>query len=223
MHEIKGFIETSFVDWPGRLCSVIFLSGCNFRCPFCHNHPLVVSPEKLASFDFNDIVKKLLRYKKWLGGVCVSGGEPTLSPALFDILRVLRNKGFPIKLDTNGTRPEIIAKILDHSLVDMISMDVKAPLDQKKYEKCAGVNVDIEKIRRSIALIKSSTITYEFRMTVLPRLHSEDDIFGWVSDLGKKSTLKLQNFNPSSTLDTAYKNERPFSSEVFSRLKSVIS
>lgn len=221
MKKIKGFLETSFVDWPGRVCGVVFLAGCNFRCPFCHNHPLVLQSAALASIPWTVVQKKLYKYREWLGGICISGGEPTLNEELPAALRTLKKNGWDIKLDTNGSQPQVLRQLLDEGLVDMISMDVKAPLEAKKYNRCAGVTVNLEAIRESIALIKYSGLDHEFRMTVLPFLHSERDIVDWQCDLdyGPSSTLKLQNFNPRSTLDAAFEGQKPFSSETFIELQ----
>ena len=130
MDNIKGFIETSFVDCPGRTCTVLFLAGCNFRCPFCHNHPLVIDPEGLLSFPLEEVISTLQPLKKWLGGICISGGEPTLDPKLPERLKVLRQEGFNLKIDTNGSRPAVLAELLSLDLLEMIAIDVKAPLRQ---------------------------------------------------------------------------------------------
>lgn len=221
--QVRGFIETSFVDWPGRLCAVLFLGGCNFRCPFCHNHPLVLDPEAVGSVPFPDIQQKLASFKKWLGGVCISGGEPTLSSGLPMLLKLLKEDGWAVKLDTNGTRPHVLAKLIANKLVDMVSMDVKAPLAQEKYSRCAGTEVDLSKIKASIDLIQQSGIEHEFRMTVLPLFHSEEDIIEWVAMLKPLSNLKLQNFNPKTVLDQNLAKEKPFPQEIFTRLQALTS
>ncbi|HIJ79017.1 MAG: anaerobic ribonucleoside-triphosphate reductase activating protein [Desulfobulbaceae bacterium] len=216
---IKGFLETSFVDWPGKLCAMIFVGGCNFRCPFCHNHPLVLTPKEMDSISFAEIQTRLTTRRKWLDGVCISGGEPTISPGLPAMIARLKAEGWAIKLDTNGSRPEVLAGLLKEGLLDMVAMDVKAPLVQKKYEACTGCQVELDKIRQSIELLKNSKIDHQFRITVLPRLHSEDDIRAWVEQLaGENSRLKIQNFNPRTTMDSLYEKESGFAPEIFSRL-----
>ncbi len=223
MVEIKGFLETSFLDWRGRMCGVMFLSGCNLRCPFCHNHPLVQSPESLDSLDFDALRIKLASLKKWLEGVCISGGEPTLDPNLPAKIQQLKKDGWAIKLDTNGTRPRVLAQLLADGLVDMIAMDVKAPLQQDKYDQCAGIHVNLDTIKSSIAIIKNSGVDHEFRMTVVPRFHSEVDIINWASFLGDDSHLTLQNFNPQSTMDPSLSTDKGFPPEIFSRYREMIS
>jgi len=222
MDNIKGFIETSFVDWPGRSCAVLFLAGCNFRCPFCHNHPLVLDPDGLASFPLEEVIANLHPLKKWLGGVCISGGEPTLDPKLPELLSLLRQEGFSLKIDTNGSRPEVLAELLSLDLLEMISMDVKAPLVQEKYDRCAGVRVDLGMIRRSIELIRNSGLEHEFRMTVLPDHHSSGDVVAWAAELGKDSKMKLQNYNPRTSLHPDLAGSRGFSPDVFAELERLI-
>lgn len=224
MNNIKSFLATSFVDWPGRVCGVFFVAGCNFRCPFCHNHSLVLTPDALATIPFATVLHQLTRYKKWLGGVCISGGEPTLNPALPQALATLKQAGWQIKLDTNGSQPQVLAQLLADGLVDMIAMDVKAPLIQEQYSRCTGVTVDLEQIKKSIELIKESGVEHEFRMTVLPRFHSATDVTDWAATLngradGCLSHLKLQNFNPRSTLDKTLTTEKPFPADTFARLQ----
>jgi len=196
---------------------MLFLGGCNFRCPFCHNHVLVLRPETIETLDEAAILEKLAGWKNWLGGVCVSGGEPTLDAELPDLLRRLRREGWPVKLDTNGSRPEVLDRLLAEGLLDMVSMDVKAPLAPEKYARCAGVAVDLEKIRASVALLKASDVQHEFRMTVLPAFHGEDDIVDWVTELSG-SRLKLQNFRPIATLDPAFTRAAVFQPDIFNKL-----
>jgi len=229
MSRIRNFLETSFIDWPGRVCAVIFLGGCNLRCPFCHNHPLVLSEESFPALALDDVLARLARFKKWLGGVCISGGEPTFVPELPEMMKRLKDAGWRIKLDTNGTRPEVLSRLLRDDLLDMVSMDVKAPLDREKYAHCAGTPVKLENLRKSLALLRDAAPGYEFRMTVVPGFHSEEDIVQWAADLapyvadGKRCRLKLQNFNPKNTLDPALANEVPFSPDVFARWQNIAS
>lgn len=221
--ELKGFIETSFVDWPGKLCAIMFVGGCNFRCPFCHNHPLVLEPETIESISFLDLRTRLAPLKKWLDGVCVSGGEPTLAPGLIPLLDKLKEDGWAVKLDTNGSRPGVLKNILSRGLVDMVSMDVKAPLIQQKYERCTGTKVNLDDIRQSIALLAESDVEHEFRMTVLPLFHSEQDIIEWAKTLEGKGHLKLQNFNPKTTLNPEFASEKGFSPDVFAKFQAILA
>jgi pyruvate formate lyase activating enzyme len=219
MDNIKGFLETSFIDWPGRSCAVLFLGGCNFRCPFCHNHPLVLEPGELPALDLEEILACLRSLRSWLGGICVSGGEPTLSAELPELLNRLKQEGFPVKLDTNGSRPDVLAGLLAADLLDMVAMDVKAPLEQELYDKCCGVPVDLARIRESIELLKgSSATTHQFRMTVVPGFHDQAGVRRWRQDLGGDGNFKLQNYSPHSVLAVAQAGPRRFSEEEFSIL-----
>ena len=222
MDNIKGFLETSFLDWPGRSCAVLFLGGCNFRCPFCHNHPLVLQPEELASLDLEEILARLHPLRDWLGGICVSGGEPTLSPELPNLLHRLREEGWRIKLDSNGSRPDILARLLASSLLDMVAMDVKAPLEQELYDRCCGVHVDLAGIRESIELLRQSGIKHQIRMTVVPALHTAATVRSWLEELGCGSGLRLQNYSSRSVLDRTKAGEQAFNEEEFAALQSLL-
>jgi len=173
---IKGFIESSCSDWPGRIAAVIFLPGCNFRCPYCHNHPLVLNPDRGKTFAWEHVFQRLTSLRSWLDGVCISGGEPTLSPGLADLCEKIKAAGLLCKLDTNGSRPRVIRDLLAARLVDFIAMDVKAPLRPAPYEKCAGVKVDLEAVRESMELIRRGGIGYQFRTTYHPALLSEPEL-----------------------------------------------
>lgn len=221
---IKGFLETSFVDWPGKLCAILFVGGCNFRCPFCHNHPLVLAPEGMETIAFTEIMRRLAIRKNWLAGVCISGGEPTLSPGLPKMIARLKAEGWAVKLDTNGSRPEVLAQLLADNLLDMVAMDVKAPLVQDKYDRCAGCLVDLGAIRKSIELLTLSGIPHEFRMTIAPSLHTEEDIIVWATQFDRScSRLTLHNFNPRTTLDVCFEKEQGFAPEIFSRLSALVA
>ncbi|MBU2547522.1 MAG: anaerobic ribonucleoside-triphosphate reductase activating protein, partial [Proteobacteria bacterium] len=133
--DIKGFLETSFIDWPGQVASVLFLAGCNFRCPFCHNHGLVLRPDDYPGLSWNSIRDRLARFPGWIDGVVITGGEPTLSPGLADLAREIKDMGFQVKLDTNGGRPEVLAGLIEADLLDHVAMDVKGPLDDVSYAR----------------------------------------------------------------------------------------
>ncbi|MCX5876265.1 MAG: anaerobic ribonucleoside-triphosphate reductase activating protein [Deltaproteobacteria bacterium] len=221
---IKGFLETSFIDWPGKLCAILFVGGCNFRCPFCHNHPLVLAPEGMETIAFEEIMTRLAARKNWLAGVCISGGEPTLSPGLTTMIARLKAEGWAIKLDTNGSRPEVLAQLLADNLLDMVAMDVKTVLVQEKYERCTGSPVDLGAIRRSIDLLAQSGISHEFRMTIAPGLHTEEDVVAWTKQFDRsRSRLTLQNFNPKTTLNALFEKEQGFAPEIFSHLSALVA
>ncbi|MCK5011707.1 MAG: anaerobic ribonucleoside-triphosphate reductase activating protein [Deltaproteobacteria bacterium] len=210
---IKGFLETSFVDWPGKVASVIFLSHCNFRCPYCHNYDLVLHPDQLPTIPFEQVIQQIKKYKGWVDGVCITGGEPTLFPALVQLIEQLRNEHMLIKLDTNGSRPEVLKKLIDNHLVEHVAMDVKAPLNQASYSRCCGVSVDLEKIKGSIDLLRKTFISYEFRVTAVPTLLKKEDLLTLANELKGSEKLTLQNFNPEHPLDPGLKNIKSYTDQ----------
>lgn len=224
MPGIKALLETSFLDWQGHVCAVLFLGGCNFRCPFCHNHSLVLTPEEYETISIKTVERQLAPFRKWLRGICITGGEPTLHPGLPDMIRFLKSRGWAVKLDTNGSRPEVLSELLSERLLDAVAMDVKAPLEPEKYDRCAGVPVELDRIRESIRLLGESGIEHEFRMTVVPKYHTEEDIRAWAAALGGgPACLSLQNFNPRTTMDPDLGREKGFTTEEFERLRTLVS
>ena len=220
---IKGFIETSFVDWPGKITSIVFLTLCNFRCPYCHNHDLVLDPDQFPSFPMDYIVGKLKHFRKWIDGVCITGGEPTLLPNLTELIKALRNEQMLIKLDTNGSRPEVVEHLIADGLVDCISMDVKAPLEADLYSRCAGVQVNIANIKESVSLLRSNRIPYQFRTTVVPTLLTGDNLVQLAHELEGCSGLKLQNFSPVNTLDPEYIKIKPYSEDELASMQDEVN
>ncbi len=173
--EIKGFVETSFVDWPGKVASVLFLARCNFRCPYCHNHRLVEAPDTFVTWELRAILDRLEHFRGWVDGVCVTGGEPTLHPGLPALLRVFRDGGWRVKLDTNGSRPEIIEGLLGEELLDAVAVDVKAPLEPIPYRRNAGPGSDPGPVRRTLEVLAGRRLPVEVRTTVHPDLLSREE------------------------------------------------
>ena len=198
---IKGFLETSFLDWPGRLAAVVFLGGCNFRCPFCHNAELVLEPHRVPSISLDTVLERLGALRGWVDGVVVSGGEPTLSPRLPELLARLRSAGFVVKLDTNGSRLEVLRRLLDRRLVQAIDMDVKASLEQGLYAALAGVPVRLDEIRASLALIASCGLPHRFRTTYVPGLLDHAAVARLQAGIPAGSPHALQGFDPRRVLD----------------------
>ncbi len=208
---IKGFIETSFVDWHGKLCAVIVLPHCNFRCRYCHNTDLVLRPEMLQDIDFGSILKRLAQLKGWVDGVCISGGEPTLHTFLPDILAVLKQQGFLTKLDTNGSSPTLLQALIDEGLVDYVAMDIKSSLDEDSYCNITQTPHMLKTIKKSINILKTGTAQHEFRFTVVPSLHYPEDVYRVAKQLNGAARLRIQNFNPQETLDPDLKSLTPLS------------
>jgi pyruvate formate lyase activating enzyme len=209
MLSIRGLQRTSLVDYPGRLCATIFLYGCNFRCPYCHNPDLVRKGSGLRVIKEEEVIAHLQRRKGIIEALCVTGGEPCLQKCLPKFLRKVKALGVLVKLDTNGTHPEIIQYLVANSLVDYIAMDIKAPLE--KYPVVVRRPVDLDKIRVSVDTIRSSGVEYEFRTTVVPTLLDEADmtkIGHWLKD---SKRYVIQQFRANgSLLDPAMCSIQPY-------------
>ena len=211
---IIGQQKSSFIDYPDKICTVYFVGGCNFRCPYCHNSSLVNNiGDKI---DESEIFEFLKRRKKFVDAVCISGGEPTLQPDLFNFISKLKEEGFWVKLDTNGTNSEVLKDLLDHNLLDYIAMDIKAPFE--KYSEVAGTKVDIETIKTSIEIICKSSIDYEFRTTVSKELLTKGDILNIGKMLEGSKKYCLQNFRDGEDVLCGEKNLTPFDAETLKAL-----
>jgi pyruvate formate lyase activating enzyme len=219
MIEIKGFLETSFLDWPGKLCSVLFLPHCNFRCPYCHNHPLVFYPERYATIPLEDILDRLHSLKNWIDGVCLTGGEPTLHADLPFLIREIKRYRFLVKLDTNGSNPQMLENLMETGEIDFISMDVKGPLDPFRYSRSTGLPINLKPVLESIEILKGGKVEHEFRMTVVPGLHREEDIQTLGNQLRVGRRFILQNFNPENPLDPSLKNIIPYDLKVLKKIE----
>ena len=220
--EIKGFLESSFIDWPGRLTASIWLAGCNLRCPFCHNRDLVLSPETFPNWPLKEVLRRLRKNRLFVESVCISGGEPTIHPGLADLLEIFKNEGLAVKLDTNGTQPQVLRELILKGLVDFVAMDVKAPLESRLYRRITGKNIDISNIKESISIILETGVEHLFRMTVVPGFHSPEVVFAWVQDLQGAQRLTLQNFSPHRCLDKTLESLRPFDEKEFSALCALV-
>ena len=167
---IAGLQKCTLLDYPGKVACTVFLPGCNFRCPFCHNYELLSQPEELMEEE--EFFAFLQKRKGLLQGVCVTGGEPTLQPELPAFLQKIRDLGFSVKLDTNGYRPEALRSVLEQGLVDYVAMDLKNGPDA--YAQTCGLEcLDTAKIRESVLLLQNSGVAYELRTTVCHPLHDE--------------------------------------------------
>ena len=211
--KIIGFIETSLLDWDEHIVASIYLPGCNFRCPYCHNKNAVLNPNSFDEIPIDYIESYISENKDFLDGIVVSGGEPTIHDDLQDLLRKIKGLGLKVKLDTNGTNPDMLEHLISENLIDYIAMDIKAPLNTK-YSDAAGVEVNLENIKRSIDLIESSGIDYEFRTTIVPLFLSKDDVYSIISELSGSKKYALQQFRPDYTLDPALSELKPYPSEI---------
>lgn len=218
---IKGFLETSFVDWEGQLVSVIFTGGCNFRCPYCQNEPLVLHPEKLPVYPLEKILAFWAAKKDWIDGVCLTGGEPTIHPDLEKLLKIFRAKNLKIKLDTNGSQPEILEKLIEEKLIDYLALDLKGPLDER-YKKITGAAVDVKKIKKSLGIIKASGLAYEIRTTFVPGLVGEEELKDMLQDLKASAKFVVQNFRPKEALEVTFRKIKPYSAEELKQFAEIV-
>lgn len=217
--QIGGIQKTSFIDYPGKIAAVIFTNGCNFSCGYCHNGDLAQGFSK-KSLEEHEILKYLKSRINKLDAVVISGGEPTLQKDLAHFIKEIKAMSFPVKLDSNGTNPEIIKKLVSEKLVDYIAMDVKAPLET--YELITSRKIDVNKIKDSIDFIKNCGIDYEFRTTVVKSQLSFDD-FEKIGRLLSGSRLYfLQKFKNNSTLNLDFSKEETYSDEEFLKIKSML-
>jgi pyruvate formate lyase activating enzyme len=194
----KGIQKTTLIDFPNQVACTLFLPKCDFRCPFCYNASLVFDRDTGVCISEDEALDFLAERKGFLDGVCVTGGEPTLHPGLIGFCEKAKKIGLLVKLDTNGSNPDVLQLLIAAKAVDYIAMDIKAPL--AKYSEAAGVKVDTAKIRKSVDLIRGSGVEYEFRTTVVPALHSEADLLEIGKWLKGSERFFLQQFNGSVPL-----------------------
>jgi len=205
--KIKGLIEESMLDWPGKIAMLLFTGGCNLNCPYCHNPQFVENYEQMPDISQDDIFEMLKRKKNWLDGIVISGGEPTLQNDLPLFLMDVKQMGYKTKIETNGTNSKMIEFILSNELADCISMDIK--WSPEKY------NHHSSDIMESIRLLKSSGIDYEFNTTVVPGIVEKEDIIDICRLIkgAKKYTLQQFKSEKISLLDKSFMDKKPYSRE----------
>ena len=197
---IKGLQKLTLLDYPDRIAATVFVGGCNFRCPFCHNASLVLAErggtEVIGEEEFFEYLRSRVGR---LTGVCVSGGEPTLQHDIADFIRKIKAIGYAVKLDTNGYRPDVMKKLISEGLVDYVAMDIKSSKDG--YGRCSGLSgIDISLIEESAEALMSGGVDFEFRTTVVRELHTEDDIRAIGEWLGGGERFFLQTFRDSGDI-----------------------
>ncbi len=214
--KIAGFQKLTLLDFPGKVACILFTQGCNFRCPYCQNSGLIGHEnEELISEE--EIFSYLNKRKGVIDGVVVSGGEPTVQPDLEAFMRKIKDMGFLVKLDTNGSNPELIEKLIKDGVVDYIAMDIKNVLPL--YISVASVKASTEKLKRSIEIIKSSSIDHEFRTTIIKNIHDIDKMKEICSYVGGDK-MYLQNFEQSENV--LGKNLESFSKEELIEISKVM-
>ncbi|MEA1962565.1 MAG: anaerobic ribonucleoside-triphosphate reductase activating protein [Bacillota bacterium] len=212
-----GFLKQSLLDYPGEIATVLFTRGCNLRCPFCHNPDLLIKPKNPLPppIDLEEVLDFLQERKGFLDAVVITGGEPTLHEELRDDIRRIKEMGYLLKLDSNGSNPMMLERLLNEKLLDYVAMDIKASIDYKKYQQACGKlsTEDFFNVRSSIQLLSRADIPVEFRTTVVPTLHTPEDIVEIATYIEGSSLYTLQQFNPRVTLDPGYSNVVPYTRE----------
>lgn len=199
---ISGLQKMTLLDYPGKIACTVFLGGCNFRCPFCHNGELLDGTVETV-MDEQEFLAFLHKRKGLLDAVCISGGEPTLQPGLASLLEKIKEMGYLTKLDTNGSRPEIVKDLVSRNLLDYVAMDIKNCPD--RYGQTAGAAVQLERLEESIRFLIEEHVDYELRTTVVAQLHDNDAIAQmgeWVASLAGGKKIKRWFVQPFADRDT---------------------
>lgn len=195
---LKGLQKTTLLDFPEKLACTVFTGGCNMRCPFCHNASLVVSPNENSDISEKEFFDFLSKRKNILDGVCITGGEPLLQKDIEDFMKKIKDMGFALKLDTNGSFPDRLKSIINKGLVDYVAMDIKN--SKEKYSLTAGIDIDIAKISESISLLLCGKVPFEFRTTVVKELHTPADIVSISEWISGTDAYFLQSFTDSGDI-----------------------
>lgn len=220
--EIKGWEKTSLLDWEGKVASVLFVGGCNLRCPYCQNKDLVLRPHTLPSLKEEEIFSWLRELKGIIDGVVITGGEPLLKPGLFSFLERLKKGGWEVKLDTNGTKALFLKELIERKLIDYVAMDLKCPLREDIYKKVCGVGGEkvkglLKETEESLNLLLKGEVDYEFRTTLVPTFHSPEGVKEMAQRIRGAKRYILQNFSNRTPLDPRMEKLVPFSEEEMER------
>ena len=210
---IGGLQKTSLLDFPEKIAAIVFTMGCNFRCGYCHNPELINGEAKIE-----DVFEFLKTRQGKLDGVVITGGEPCLQKDLPEFIKQVKELGFAVKLDTNGSFPEMLEKVLPD--LDYVAMDIKAPLE--KYSQIVNVDVDTSKILKSIEVLKNGGVDYEFRTTVVKSQLSFEDFEKIGQLIQGAPRYYLQRFEASKILDKSLENEKTYSTEEFERIIDIL-
>ncbi len=217
--KIGALQKFSLIDYPNEICAIIFTVGCNFRCPYCHNPELVTGSTN--GIEEKELFEFLKKRTGRLTAVSITGGEPTIHKDLPVVIKKIKELGYKVKLDTNGTNPDAIDELIGFSLIDYIAMDIKAPFE--KYDRVTNVKCKIDDIRRSIDIIKKSNINYEFRTTVVEGLLSKEDVLKIAKSIKGAKVYFIQRFIPSKTLNKAYMNKSSITNDELDEIKKDVS
>lgn len=211
-----GFQKLTLLDFPGKVACILFTKGCNFRCPFCHNGSLVRADETEMITD-TEILTFLKKRQGILEGVCITGGEPLLHNGLKDFIKEVKNLGYSVKLDTNGSFPDKLKELVEEGLVDYVAMDIKNSFE--KYSLTCGVETDLDNVKKSINYLMSDPVDYEFRTTLVKELHTFEDMDRIGEMIKGAKRYFLQNFKDSG--DVLEENMNPLEENVLEKMKNI--
>lgn len=210
-----GFEKCTLIDYPGKIACMVYTVGCNFRCPYCHN-PELVDETASETVTEEEVLAFLDTRKGLLDGLVITGGEPTIHDDLLSFIEKVKAKGFLVKLDSNGTRPDVLKEAMKRNLVDYIAMDIKSPL--AKYSTVVARPADIDRIRESIELLMTSPVEYEFRTTILKALLSGEDIVQIGREIQGAKRYYLQAFVPTKILNPQFRKKVSYTREELEEL-----
>jgi pyruvate formate lyase activating enzyme len=223
---IAGLQKTTLIDYPGKIACVVFLAGCNFRCPWCYSSELVlplkiVKQPRILEEDFFDFLRKR---QGLIEGVVICGGEPTINKELPKFIEKIKNLGYPVKLDTNGSNPEMLKDLVRANLIDYVAMDIKSSPNNKIYENIFGEGVKFADIKNSVEFLKNGSLDFEFRTTIVNTIHTKEDfleIAKWIG--GPNIKYYLQNFRAEKTIDPGFEKIEPFKQKFLEEIAKEIS
>ncbi len=215
-----GFEKCTLIDYPGKVAAMVYTIGCNFRCPYCHN-PELVDETVETRVPESEVLSFLETRRGLLDGLVITGGEPTMHDGLLLFMRTVKAKGFLVKLDSNGTRPDVLREAIRKRVVDYIAMDIKAPL--RKYEQVVARPVDTGAIMESIQLLLKGRIEYEFRTTLVKALTPPQDILEMGNEIRGAKAYYLQKFIPTKLLNPQFKRKVTYTDEELAVLQKELS
>lgn len=231
--EIGGLQKLTLIDYPRKIACTVFLTGCNFLCPWCYAREFVLPEEikkqpKISEKEFFEFLKER---KGLLEGVVLCGGEPTIHPKLPTFIKKIKKMDYLVKLDTNGSNPKMMGKLISENLIDYVAMDVKLP--KERYSQVFGKNVKIKDIEESIKILKKGKLDYEFRTTIVPTIHKKEDIIKIVRWVSQPTRLRqghsgqgkyfLQNFRPEKTIDPQFEKIKPYPESYLLEIQKAIA
>ena len=223
---IAGLQKTTLIDYPGKIACIVFLAGCNFRCPWCYSSELVlpakiIKQPKISEKEFFDFLRSR---QGLLDGVVICGGEPTINKDLIQFIEKIKNLNYSVKLDTNGSNPKVLKDLVGRKLIDYVAMDIKISPENDVYKNLMTEGIKIDNIKESVEFLKSGAVDFEFRTTVVNTVHKKQDfieIAKWIG--GPNVTYYLQNFRAEKTIDPEFEKIQPYKDEWLKEVAKEIS